>query len=127
ALECARVGLRRTAEAADLAHVLHRCGANLLIGRAGIVVVQGADVSTHAPIVARVIACDGRRSCERELATRNDHSRAAHLHPLDVLGRALRAREQDRWATDLRALADLDPLSERDPTVAAEMNRERPC
>ena len=47
------VDLRGLREAADLAHVLLCRRADLLVGRVRLEVVEGADVSTHAPIVHR--------------------------------------------------------------------------
>src|SRR5262249_41189676 len=45
------VGLRRLVEAADLADVLERRGADLLVGGGGIEVVERSDVSAHASSV----------------------------------------------------------------------------
>ena len=52
ALERGRVRLRGLGEAADLAHILHRRRAHLVLARGGLEVVERSDVSAHAPKVA---------------------------------------------------------------------------
>src|SRR6185436_5515597 len=47
AVEGLLVGLRRAVEAAELAHELQRRGANLLVGRRRLEVVEVADVAAH--------------------------------------------------------------------------------
>src|SRR5260370_24911365 len=58
------VGRRGLREAADLADILQRCGPDLVIAGGGLEVVEGADVSTHGPIVAPP-AGDQWRKCRR--------------------------------------------------------------
>src|SRR5205814_868187 len=61
ALECRLIGARRIVEAADLAHVLKRGRAHLLLGRRRLEVVEGANVATHLPpIVAKASRARGR-------------------------------------------------------------------
>ena len=54
AVERLLVDLRRLREAADLADVLQRRGADLVVGRGGLEVVERADVAAHASSVGHV-------------------------------------------------------------------------
>src|SRR5207244_1551959 len=50
----------------------------------------------------------------------------ADLDPLDLIGRALDTRVERRRPVDLRALRDLDLLTEGDAPMPGEVKRERP-
>src|SRR2546423_5296444 len=67
-----------------------------------------------------------RPSGEANLAARDDHRRAAYLHAVDVAPRGLGAGVENRRASYLGSLADLDLLAEGDATVPGKMDRQRP-
>ena len=77
AVERLLVGLRRLREAADLADVLQRGGADLVLGRRRLEVVERADVAAHAiqrTLRAVIVDCahyrDGRRQHEGPMEPR---------------------------------------------------------
>src|SRR4029079_2873266 len=61
-----------------------------------------------------------------ELPPRAEDGGAADLDPLELLGRAVRPREERRGPADFDALRDLDLLAEADAPVSGEVNGARP-
>ena len=92
---------------------------------------QALSLARRRPVLGslatRAAGDPGGCALEPELAAGDDHRRAAHLDPLDLLGAPVHARVELRGAADLDALRDLDLVAERDPPVPREMQGERPA
>jgi hypothetical protein len=81
ALERVVVGMRRALGAADLADVLECRGADLIVTRRWLKVVERSDVSAHAPIVA------GSRSTSRRRTIPKSFPAEQHIEPAPAVAR----------------------------------------